>query len=124
MAGTDAMNPFCFPGFSLHDELAMMVDSGLTPLAVRQSATINPAKFLAGGESKLNAKDFSVIEHPAKSQISSYGAPILSPTSTTNKNPGRLAARKIFRPSRLGPAARNRKASRQTLVIFCRPLRR
>jgi hypothetical protein len=62
MAGTDAMNPFCFPGFSLHDELAMMVDSGLTPLAVLQSATINPAKFLAGGESKLNAKDFSVIE--------------------------------------------------------------
>jgi len=55
------MNPFCFPGFSLHDELAMMVDSGLTPLAVL-SATINPAKFLAGGESKLNAKDFSVIE--------------------------------------------------------------
>jgi hypothetical protein len=62
MAGTDAMNPFCFPGFSLHDELAMMVDSGMTPLAVLQSATINPAKFLAGGEGKLNAKDFSVIE--------------------------------------------------------------
>jgi len=62
MAGTDAMNPFCFPGFSLHDELAMMVDSGMTPLAARQSATINPAKFLAGGESKLNASDFSVIE--------------------------------------------------------------
>jgi imidazolonepropionase-like amidohydrolase len=62
MAGTDAMSPFCFPGFSLHDELAMMVDSGLTPLAALQSATINPAKFLAGGESKLNAKDFGVIE--------------------------------------------------------------
>jgi imidazolonepropionase-like amidohydrolase len=62
MAGTDAMNPFCFPGFSLHDELAMMVDSGLTPLVVVQSATINPAKVLAGGESKLNARDFSVVE--------------------------------------------------------------
>jgi imidazolonepropionase-like amidohydrolase len=33
----------------------------MTPLAALQSATINPAKFLAGGESKLNAKDFSVI---------------------------------------------------------------
>jgi imidazolonepropionase-like amidohydrolase len=62
MAGTDAMNPFCFPGFSLHDELAMMVDSGMTPLAALQSATINPANFLAGGESKLDAKDSSVIE--------------------------------------------------------------
>jgi Amidohydrolase family len=46
MAGTDAMNPFCFPGFSLHDELALLVDSGLTPLAALQAATINPAKFL------------------------------------------------------------------------------
>jgi amidohydrolase family protein len=46
MAGTDAMNPFCFPGFSLHDELALLVESGLSPLAALQSATINPAKFL------------------------------------------------------------------------------
>ena len=62
MAGTDAMNPFCFPGFSLHDELAMMVDSGMTPLAALQSATINRAKFPAGGESKLDAKESRVIE--------------------------------------------------------------
>ena len=46
MAGTDAMNPFCFPGFSLHDELALLVDSGVTPLAALQMATINPAAFL------------------------------------------------------------------------------
>ncbi len=46
MAGTDAMNPFCFPGFGLHDELATMVESGFTPLAALQSATVNPAKFL------------------------------------------------------------------------------
>jgi len=46
MAGTDAMNPFCFPGFGLHDELAMMVESGLTPLAALQAATVNPARFM------------------------------------------------------------------------------
>ncbi|MGO9088513.1 MAG: amidohydrolase family protein [Terriglobales bacterium] len=46
MSGTDAMNPYCFPGFSLHDELALLVESGLTPLAALQAATINPAKFL------------------------------------------------------------------------------
>ena len=46
MAGTDAMNPYCFPGFSLHDELALLVESGLTPLAALQAATINPAKFM------------------------------------------------------------------------------
>ena len=40
------MNPYCFPGFSLHDELALLVESGLTPLAALQAATINPAKFM------------------------------------------------------------------------------
>ena len=46
MAGTDAMNPYCFPGFSLHDELSLLVESGVTPLGALQMATINPAKFL------------------------------------------------------------------------------
>jgi len=46
MAGTDAMNPYCFPGFGLHDELALLVESGVTPLGALQMATINPAKFL------------------------------------------------------------------------------
>ena len=46
LAGTDAMNPFCFPGFSLHDELALLVESGLTPLAALQSATLHAAEFL------------------------------------------------------------------------------
>jgi hypothetical protein len=46
MAGTDAMNPYCFPGFSLHDELALMVEAGLTPLGALQAATVNPAKFM------------------------------------------------------------------------------
>jgi imidazolonepropionase-like amidohydrolase len=46
LAGTDAMNPYCMPGFSLHDELALLVESGLTPLAALQSATLRPAEFL------------------------------------------------------------------------------
>jgi hypothetical protein len=50
LAGTDAMNPFCFPGFSLHDELRLLVESGLTPLAAVQSATLRPAEFLGRTE--------------------------------------------------------------------------
>lgn len=46
LAGTDTGNPFCFPGFSLHEELALLVIAGLTPLEALQSATLNPAKFL------------------------------------------------------------------------------
>jgi len=46
LAGTDDANPYCFPGFSLHDELALLVESGLTPLAALQAATANAAKFM------------------------------------------------------------------------------
>jgi imidazolonepropionase-like amidohydrolase/ketosteroid isomerase-like protein len=46
LAGTDVGNPFCFPGFSLHDELALLVESGLTPLAALQAATRNAAIFM------------------------------------------------------------------------------
>lgn len=46
LAGTDSDMPYTFPGFDLHDELAMFVEGGLTPLDALQTATINPAKYL------------------------------------------------------------------------------
>jgi hypothetical protein len=46
LAGTDNSNPYVFPGFSLHDELALLVESGLTPLGALQAATRNPAIFM------------------------------------------------------------------------------
>jgi imidazolonepropionase-like amidohydrolase len=46
LAGTDTSNPFCFPGFGVHDDLALMVDSGVTPLSALLAATRNPALFL------------------------------------------------------------------------------
>jgi imidazolonepropionase-like amidohydrolase len=51
LAGTDELNPYCLPGFSLHDELARLVDAGLTPLAALQAATLNPARFLHATDS-------------------------------------------------------------------------
>jgi len=46
IAGTDLANPYCFPGFSLHDELGLMVEAGLTPMEALQAATYNAAEFL------------------------------------------------------------------------------
>ena len=46
LAGTDTMNPQCFPGFGIHDELALLVDAGLPPLAALQAATRNAAEFM------------------------------------------------------------------------------
>ncbi|OGD31065.1 MAG: hypothetical protein A2V45_16640 [Candidatus Aminicenantes bacterium RBG_19FT_COMBO_58_17] len=51
LAGTDTGNPYCFPGFSLHDELALLVEAGFTPLEALQTATLNPAIFLGMTES-------------------------------------------------------------------------
>jgi hypothetical protein len=45
LAGTDAAQAFVFPGFSLHQELELLVHSGLTPLEALRAATYNPAEF-------------------------------------------------------------------------------
>jgi Amidohydrolase family len=47
LVGTDAPGvPYCFPGFSVHDEMALFVKAGLTPMEALQAATRNPAKYL------------------------------------------------------------------------------
>lgn len=46
LAGTDITIPFTYPGFSLHDELALLVKAGLTPLQALETATTNPALLL------------------------------------------------------------------------------
>jgi hypothetical protein len=50
MAGTDGPDPYVFPGFSLHDELEWLVKSGFSPVQALQTATVNPALFLAKPE--------------------------------------------------------------------------
>ena len=45
IAGTDCLNPFCLPGFSLHTELQLMVEAGLKPYQALQAATINAARY-------------------------------------------------------------------------------
>jgi len=56
LAGTDVINPYVFPGFSLHDELKLLVQAGLSPLEALQTATRNPARFLG------REKDLGTVE--------------------------------------------------------------
>jgi hypothetical protein len=60
LAGTDAPRAFVYPGFSVHDELALLVQCGLSPLEALRTATYNPAEYLGAldslgtiGEGKL-----------------------------------------------------------------------
>ena len=46
MTGTDVSNPWLVPGFTVHDELALFVESGLTPAEALRAATLAPARFL------------------------------------------------------------------------------
>ena len=54
LAGTDTAEPYCPPGYSLHQELEMLVESGLPPSAAIRSATLNNAKALG---SKITRDD-------------------------------------------------------------------
>lgn len=45
-AGSDTLNPFVVPGASLHEELALLVDSRLTPEEAWVTATRTPGEFL------------------------------------------------------------------------------
>src|SRR5262249_49015041 len=58
LAGTDTPGvPYVFPGFSLHDELALLVaEGGFTPLEALQATTRDPARFLG------REKDLGTVE--------------------------------------------------------------
>lgn len=51
LAGTEAGDVDVLPGFSLHDELALLVEAGMSPLAALQAATLEPARYLAATDS-------------------------------------------------------------------------
>ena len=46
MAGSDFSDWAMVPGVDLHNELALLVEAGFSPLEALQAATLNPAKFL------------------------------------------------------------------------------
>ena len=50
LVGTDSPEPQVPPGFSLHQELKMLVESGLPPAAVLQAATLTNATVLGEKE--------------------------------------------------------------------------
>lgn len=47
LAGSDSLDPYSFPGLSLHDELAELVKAGLSPAEALQAATITAAEYFA-----------------------------------------------------------------------------
>ena len=52
LAGTDALDGDVIPGLSLHQELELMVQAGLTPLEALQTATRNAAQYFGTANSR------------------------------------------------------------------------
>ena len=60
----DVLNPYCFPGFSLHDELGLLVRAGLTPMEAIVGATSMGARiagFNTGLVAAARQADFVVL---------------------------------------------------------------
>jgi hypothetical protein len=66
--GTDAGNPFTFPGFSAHVEMQLLVEAGLTPMEVIVAATRRGAELLRG------ADEFGTLEPGKRADLLILGA--------------------------------------------------
>jgi len=49
MVGTDLLFPGVFPGYAVHEEMAIWQDAGIAPPEILRSATLVPAKFMGLG---------------------------------------------------------------------------
>lgn len=63
LLGTDAGNPFVVAGFSVHEELANLVDAGLTPYEALLTGTREAAKFLE------SSGEFGVVAVGARADL-------------------------------------------------------
>jgi imidazolonepropionase-like amidohydrolase len=46
MVGTDLLAPGVIPGYSVHEEMVLWQEAGISPLEILRSATVIPAKFM------------------------------------------------------------------------------
>lgn len=79
MAGSDFSDWALVPGVDLHNELALLVEAGFSPMEALQAATLNPAKFLG----KTDA--FGTIEAGRAADLTLLDANPLEDISHTRK---------------------------------------
>ncbi|SDK33629.1 amidohydrolase family protein [Nonomuraea jiangxiensis] len=88
LAGTDTF----VPGFSLHDELALLVLAGLTPAAALRAATLNPARFLDVADS------FGSVEEGKVADLVLLGGDPLDDIGQFARHTGARPRREVLRP--------------------------
>ena len=78
-AGTDATIPYVYPGESLHEELRLLVEAGLSPVEALRSATVSAARALG------HPGDFGVLAPNARADVVLLAADPLRDISNTRK---------------------------------------
>jgi hypothetical protein len=113
LAGTDTAwyQPYTYAGFSLHDELALLVQAGLTPIESLQTATINPVRFL-GME-----KDFGTIEKGKIANLVLLDADPSADIHNTTKISELFLAGKEFDRATLGEMLKSAEAAAKSGVV-------
>jgi hypothetical protein len=113
LAGTDSawIQPYTYAGFSLHDELALLVTAGLTPMEAVQTATINPARFL-GME-----KDLGTIEKGKVANLVLLDADPLADIHNTTKISEVFLAGKEFDRSALDQMLKSAETAAKSAAI-------
>jgi imidazolonepropionase-like amidohydrolase len=89
LAGTDPPTRDVFPGFSLHDELRLLVDAGFTPREALETASANPAKC-------LGLSSYGAIEKGKAADLVLLDADPLTDIANTQKIAGVVVAGKFF----------------------------
>jgi imidazolonepropionase-like amidohydrolase len=113
LAGTDTawIQPYTYAGFSLHDELALLVKAGLTPMESLQTATINPARFL------VMEKDLGTIEMGKIANLVLLDADPLADIHNTTKISGVFLAGKEFDRPALDQMLRSAEAAAKLTTV-------
>lgn len=80
LAGTDAVKAQFLPGFSLHDELTLLVSVGLSPSEALGAATRKPARL-------LGYTDVGTIERGMRADLVLLDADPLQNIENTHASP-------------------------------------
>ncbi len=107
LAGSDTGgNPHLIPGLSLHEELALLVEAGLSPLEAIQAATSNPTAF-------MGLEDLGTIEVGKQADLVLLGADPLEDIRNTREIVGVMTrGRYLDADARAGLLLRIREAAR------------
>jgi hypothetical protein len=89
LAGTDLGTPYQIPGFSLHEELALLVRAGLSEMKALQAATRDPARV-------FNVPDLGTIQVGKRADLVLLDANPLRDIENTRKIRLVVAAGRVF----------------------------